>query len=150
MKQHIYVRNVLLSLAGIVVGLMSVSLVFDLAIYNAPQSKDVEQLATQYYFYVRTSFVPYIVIGTLLSLIVCSAYRLVFVRNWRTLLIALGVFALSVYYLTVVFELEDALPELTDSGARVDALIQIGIAHFLTWLAGWFTMFLLIPETDAS
>ena len=144
MKQHIYVRNILLALAGIVVGLMSVSLVFDLAIYNAPQSKEVEQVATQYYLYVRASFVPYVVI----SLIFCAAYRLVFVRNWRTILIALGVFALSVYYVTVVFELEDALPHLTDFSARVDALVQIGIAHFLTWLAGWFTVFLLIPETD--
>ena len=150
MKQHVYVRNVLLALAGIVVGLMSVSLVFDLAIYNAPQSREVEQVATQYYFYVRTSFVPYIVIGTLLSLIVCAAYRLVFVRNWRTILIALGDFALSTYYVSVVFELEDALPHLTDFSARVDALVQIGFAHFLTWLAGWFTMFLLIPETNTD
>ena len=150
MKRHIYVRNVLLSLAGIVIGLMSVSLVFDLAIYNAPQSKDIERLATQYYFHVRTSFVPYIVMGTLLSLLACAAYRVMFVRNWRTLLIAAGVFALSIYYLTVVFDLEDALPNLTDFNARVDALIQIGVAHFLTWVAGWLVMFLLIPETDAS
>jgi hypothetical protein len=150
MKQHIYVRNLLLALAGIVVGLMSVSLVFDVAIYNAPQSKEVEQVVTEYYFYVRTSFVPYIVIGTLLSLIVCAAYRLVLVRNWRTILIALGVFALSIYYVTVVFELEDTLPHLTDFSARVDALVQIGVAHFLTWLAGWFTMFLVIPETDSN
>jgi len=149
-KQHVYVRNFLLALAGIVVGLMSVSLAFDLAIYNAPQSKELEQVVTQYYFYVRTSFVPYIVIGTLLSLLVCAAYRLAYVRNWRTIMIAIGVFALSIYYMTVVFELEDALPHLTDFSARVDALVQIGIAHFLTWLAGWFTMFLLIPETDAN
>ena len=150
MKQHIYVRNLLLALAGIVVGLMSVSLAFHLAIYNAPRSKEVEQVATQYYFYVRTSFVPYIVIGTLLSLIVCAVYRLVFVRNWRSILIALGVFALSIYYVTVVFELEDALPHLTDFSARVEALVRIGLAHFLTWLAGWFTIFLLIPEADTA
>lgn len=150
MKQHTFVRHVLLALAGIVVGLMSVSLVFDLAIYKSPLSNEVEQAATQYYFYVRASFVPYIVIGTLLSLIVCAAYRLVFLRNWRTMFIALGVFALSVYYVTVVFELEDVLPHLTDFSARVDALVQIGVAHFLTWLAGWFTIFLLIPETDTN
>ena len=72
---------------------------------------------------------------------------MIYDRNWRTLLIALGVLALSVYYVTVVFELEDNLPHLTDFQARIDSLLQIGLAHFLTWLAGWFTLFLLIPES---
>lgn len=148
--RHIYINNFLLALAGIVVGLMSVSLVFDSVIYNAPSSREMEQVVTQYYFYVRTSFLPYLVIGTLLSLIACAVYRLVFVRNWRTMLIALGVFALSIYYVTVVFELEDGLPHLTNFDARVDALKQIGLAHFLTWIAGWFTMFVLIPETNTG
>jgi sulfite exporter TauE/SafE len=150
MKNHIYVRNLILALAGIVVGLMSVSLAFDWALYKTPESSELEQVATQYYYYVRTSFVPYIVIGTLLSLIGCATYRLVFVRNWRSISIALGVFALSFYYVAVVFALEDALPYITDFSARVDALLQIGVAHFLTWVAGWFTMFLLIPETRSE
>ncbi len=147
MQLNIYVRHTILALAGIVVGLMSVSLIYDLAIYNAPTSQEVEQLATQYYFIVRSSFVPYIVVGTLVGLVVTAIYRVIFDRNWRTLLIALGIFALSVYYVTVVFALEDNLPHLTDFQARIDSLLQIGLAHFLTWLAGWFTIFLLIPES---
>ncbi len=150
MKKNIYVRHFILALAGIVVGLMSVSLIFDLAIYNAPDSKDIEALATQYYFYVRTSFVPYIVTGTLLSLVAASLYRLIFMRNLRTILIALGVFALSVYYVAVVFELEDNLPHLTEMGDRVDSLLQIGFAHLLTWLAGWFTIGVMMFEVDTD
>lgn len=148
MNLNIYVRHLMLALAGIVVGLMSVSLIFDLAIYNAPDSIEVERVATQYYLLVRTSFVPYIVVGTLLSLVASAVYRILFIRNWRTYAIALGVFALSVYYVTLVFGLEDSLPHLTDFDARVDSLLQIGLAHFLTWLAGWLTIILLISEFD--
>ncbi|WCL48660.1 hypothetical protein [Leptospira sp. GIMC2001] len=148
MTRNIYIRQFLLGLSGIVIGLMSVSLVFDFAMYKNPNSEDMERLATQYYFYVRTSFVPYIVTGTLLSLVASSLYRVIFMRNWRTYLIAIGVFALSIYYVTVVFGLEDNLPKITELNARVDSLLQIGFAHFLTWLAGWFTMLLLLFETD--
>ena len=148
MRLNTYVRHTIIALAGIVVGLMSVSLIYDLAIYNAPKSPEVEQLATQYYFIVRTSFVPYIVVGTLLGLVVTAIYRVIYDRNWRTILIALGIFALSIYYVTVVFGLEDNLPNLTDFQARIDSLLQIGLAHLLTWLAGWLAIFLLVPETD--
>jgi hypothetical protein len=148
MKLNIYVRNLMLALAGIVVGLMSVSLAFDYALYASPQSIEVERDATHYYHIVRTSFVPIIVMGTLLGLVATTAYRLIFSRNWRTYLLAIGVFSLSIYYVAVVFALEDNLPSLTDFDARVASLIQIGFAHLLTWLAGWFVMILLMFEKD--
>lgn len=148
MKTEVCVRHIILALAGICVGLMSVSLLFDLALYNAPQSAEVEQDATRYYFLVRTSFVPVIVTGTLLGLVATTIYRLVFVRNWRTYLIAAGVFSLSIYYVTVVFALEDNLPYLTEFQDRVDSLIQIGLAHLLTWLAGWLAILVLVFEFD--
>jgi len=144
-----HVRHLMLALGGIVVGMMSVSLLFDLALYRAQQSADVEKAVTQYYLYVRTSFVPFIVEGTLVSLVASTIYRLVFARNWRTWLIAAGVLGLSVYYVTVVFALEDNLPHLTDFAARVDSLLRIGLAHLLTWLAGWFIVFSLTFEVDA-
>ena len=148
MKMNICVRHLILALAGICVGLMSVSLLFDLALYRAPNSLEVERDATRYYFLVRTSFVPIIVVGTLLGLIVTTLYRLVFARNLRTYLIAVGVFSLSIYYVAVVFDLEDNLPYLTEFQDRVDSLIQIGFAHLLTWLAGWFTIVVLMFEFD--
>ena len=143
-----YVRRLLLALAGIVVGMMSVSLLFDLAIYLSPDSKEAEQNATQYYLLVRTSFVPLIVEATLITFVIAIVYRVVFIRNWRTALLAIGILGLSVYYVGVVFALEDNLPNLTDFDERIDSLLQIGWAHFLTWLAGWGTMVLLIPETS--
>ena len=79
-----------------------------------------------------------------------SLYRLIFMRNLRTILIALGVFALSVYYVAVVFELEDNLPHLTEMSDRVDSLLQIGFAHLLTWLAGWFTIGVMMFEVDTD
>jgi hypothetical protein len=149
MKLEIPVRHLMLALAGIVVGMMSVSLLFDLALYRAPHSREVEADVTRYYFLVRTSFVPIIVVGTLLGLVATTLYRVAFVRNWRTYLLAAGVLSLSLYYATVVFGLEDNLPHLTDFDARIDALLHIGLAHLLTWLAGWFTVFLLLFETGA-
>lgn len=142
-----YVRHLMLALAGIVVGMMSVSLLFDLAIHLEPGSREAEQNATQYYLLVRTSFVPLIVEGTLAAFVLAVVYRLAFVRNWRTALLAIGILGLSAYYVGVVFALEDQLPSLTDFDARVDSLLQIGLAHLLTWLAGLTTMALLIPET---
>lgn len=149
MKPEAFVRHLMLALAGIVVGLMSVSLLFDLALYKAQQSAEVERYVTQYYYLVRTSFVPIIVVGTLLSLVASTVYRIVFIRNWRTILLAVGVLGLSLYYVTVVFDLEDGLPHLTEIDARIDSLLQIGVAHLLTWLAGWFTILLLAFEVDA-
>jgi hypothetical protein len=148
MKLGIYIRHLTLALAGIVVGLMSVSLVFDFALYNSPQSVEIEREATRYYYLVRTSFVPIIVVGTLLGLVATSVYRIVFVRNWRTYLLAIGVFSLSVYYVAVVFGLEDNLPNLTEFDERVASLIQIGFAHLLTWLAGWSVIILLLFESE--
>lgn len=139
----------MLALAGIVVGLMSVSLLLDLALYRAPQSTEVERYVTQYYYLVRTSFVPIIVVGTLLGLVASTVYRLVFARNWRTWLLAVGVLGLSLHYVTVVFDLEDNLPHLKDFEARIDSLLQIGLAHLLTWMAGWLTILLLVFEMDA-
>ncbi len=147
-KLEACIRHFMLALAGIVVGLMSVSLLFDLALYRAPQSTEVEQYVTQYYSLVRTSFVPIIVVGTLLGLVASTIYRIAFVRNWRTVLLAIGVLGLSLYYVTVVFDLEDNLPHLTEFDARIDSLLQIGVAHLLTWLAGWFTILLLAFEVD--
>ncbi|MBI1394245.1 MAG: hypothetical protein GC152_16060 [Alphaproteobacteria bacterium] len=146
MKIQMIVRHLMLAMAGIVVGLMSVSLAFDYALYSSPQSAEVERDATHYYHIVRTSFVPVIVSGTLLGLVATTAYRMIFERNWRTYLLAIGVFSLSFYYVAVVFALEDNLPSLTDFDARVASLIQIGFAHLLTWLAGWFTVLLLMFE----
>ena len=148
MNVETYVRHFLLAMAGIAVGLMSVSLLFDLAIYRAPHSPDVEQDATRYYQLVRSSFVPIIVVGTLLGFVAATTYRIIFVRNWRTYLIAAGVFSLSAYYVTTIFELEDRLPYIVDFEERVDALRQIGAAHLLTWLAGWMTILLLLFEPD--
>lgn len=148
MTLNIYVRRLMIALAGIVVGLMSVSLAFDVALYASPQSVEIEHETTKYYHVVRTSFVPIIVVGTLLGLIATTVYRLVFARNWRTYLLAIGVFSLSIYYVAVVFALEDNLPNLTDFDARVGSLIQIGFAHLMTWLAGWCAIFLLLFESE--
>lgn len=148
MKLNMYVRRFMIALAGIVVGLMSVSLAFDFALYASPQSVEIEHEATNYYHVVRTSFVPIIVIGTLLGLLATTAYRMVFARNWRTYLLAIGVFSLSIYYLAVVFALEDNLPNLTEFDERVASLIQIGFAHLMTWPAGWFTIILLLFESE--
>lgn len=148
MKLNLYVQRVMIALSGIVVGLMSVSLAFDVALYASPQSVEIEQQATNYYHVVRSSFVPIIVIGTLLGLVATTAYRLVFARNWRTYLLAIGIFSLSVYYVAVVFALEDNLPNLTDFDARVGSLIQIGFAHLMTWLAGWSAIILLLFESE--
>ena len=148
MKLKMYMRHLTLALAGIVVGLMSVSLAFDFALYNSPHSEEIEREATRYHHVVRTSFVPIIVVGTLLGLVATTVYRIVFVRNWRTYLLAIGVFSLSIYYVAVVFALEDNLPNLTEFDARVASLIQIGFAHLLTWLAGWFAIILLMFESE--
>lgn len=73
-KIEAHVRHLMLALAGIVVGLMSVSLLFDLALYRDPQSTEVERYVTQYDHLVRTSFVPIIVVGTLLGLVASTIY----------------------------------------------------------------------------
>ncbi len=148
MTLNMYVRRFMIALAGIVVGLMSVSLAFDFALYTSQQSAEIEREATNYYHVVRTSFVPIIVVCTLIGLVVTTAYRMVFVRNWRTYLLAIGVFSLSIYYVAVVFALEDNLPNVTDFEERVASLIQIGFAHLMTWLAGWFTIILLLFERE--
>ena len=148
MAHNTYIRNLIFALSGIVIGLMSVSLAFDFALYVAPTSVEAEQDATRYYHIVRTSFVPLIVMGTLILLIAAAIYRLIFARNWRTYLFAVGIFGLSLYYLLVVFALEDNLPNVTDFDERVASLITIGFAHLLTWLAGWFTLVVMFTETD--